>query len=80
MLCVVVFVGLLHAQGSERRRRRGRVRIQTSGSGRPRTEDDIRNTRRRLASILDPRRSKPKTTLDVIEIIDKEMRCMKLLQ
>ena len=78
MLCVVVFVGLLHAQGSERRRRRGRVRIETSG--RPRTEDDIRNTRRRLASILDPRRSKPKTTLNVIEIIDKEMGCIKLLK
>ena len=78
VLCVFVFVGLLHAQKSERRRRRGRVRIDTSGSGRSRTEDDIRNTRRRLASIVDPRKSKSKTTLDVIKIIDEEMKFTKL--
>ena len=71
MLLVLAFVSILHGQGSERRRRRGRVKIETSG--RARTEDDIRNTRRRLANIVDPRRSKAKA-IAVFDIIDEERR------
>ena len=74
MLLVLAFVSILHGQGSERRRRRGRVKIETSG--RARTEDDIRNTRRRLANIVDPRRSKAKA-IAVIDIIDEERRYLQ---
>ena len=74
MLFVLAFASILHGQGSERRRRRGRVKIETSGRGR--TEDDIRNTRRRLANIVDPRRAKSKA-IAVVDIIDKERRYLQ---
>ena len=74
VLFVLAFASILHGQGSERRRRRGRVKIETSG--RARTEDDIRNTRRRLANIVDPRRSKSKA-IAVYDIIDEERRCLQ---